>query len=79
MRWLEARPDQPPEWQRADWLGDRILWVTAGELDELGRKVLEVVDTYFERQLKPELRPPDARLVSYLHLAFPNDLRPRAR
>jgi predicted transcriptional regulator len=76
MRWLEARPDQPPEWQRAGWLGDRILYVTAEELDELGRKVLELVDEYFERQLKPELRPPDARLVSYLHLAFPNDVRP---
>ncbi|MDQ2813213.1 MAG: helix-turn-helix domain-containing protein [Actinomycetota bacterium] len=75
-RWLQARPDQPPEWQRADWLGDRILWVTAEELDLLGGKVLELVDTYFERQLKPELRPPDARQVSYLHLAFPNDLRP---
>jgi hypothetical protein len=54
MRWLEARPDQPPEWQQADWLGDRILWVTAEELDELGHKVLELVDTYFERQVKPE-------------------------
>jgi Helix-turn-helix domain len=75
MRWLEARPDQPPEWQQADWLGDRILWVTAEELDELGGKVLELVDTYFERQVKPELRPPGARLVSYLHLAFPNDWR----
>jgi hypothetical protein len=76
MRWLEARPGQPAEWQQADWLGDRILWVNAEELEELGRKVLELVDVYFERQLKPELRPPDARLVSYLHLAFPNDVRP---
>jgi hypothetical protein len=76
MRWLEARPNQPAEWQQANWLGDRILWVNAEELDELGRKVLELVDGYFERQLKPELRPPDARLVSYLHLAFPNDIRP---
>jgi Helix-turn-helix domain len=76
MRWLEARPNQPAEWQQANWLGDRILWVNAEELDELGRKVLELVDGYFERQLKPELRPPDARLVSYLHLAFPNDVRP---
>jgi predicted transcriptional regulator len=75
MRWLEARPNEPPEWQQADWLGDRILWVNAEELEELGRKVLELVDTYFERELKPELRPPDARLVSYLHLAFPNDWR----
>jgi hypothetical protein len=74
MRWLEASPNEPPEWQDAALLGDQILYVTADELAELGRKVREVVDVYFERLVKPELRPPGARLVSYLHLAFPNDL-----
>jgi len=73
MRWLEARPGEPAEWQDAAWFGDRFLYVTAEELAELGRKVQEVVDVYFERQVKPELRPPGARLVSYLHLAFPNE------
>jgi hypothetical protein len=76
MRWLEASVGEPPEWQDAAWLGDRILYVTADELAELGRKVMEVVDVYFERQVKPELRPPGSRLVSYLHLAFPNDFTP---
>jgi Helix-turn-helix domain len=75
MRWLEASPDQPPEWQQAAMLGDRLLYVTADELAELGRRVRELVDVYFERQVKPELRPPDARLVSYLQIAFPNDFR----
>jgi DNA-binding transcriptional ArsR family regulator len=76
MRWLDASPDEPPEWQDAALLGDQILYVTADELAELGRKVQEVVEVYFERLVKPELRPPEARLVSYLHLAFPNDLNP---
>jgi predicted ArsR family transcriptional regulator len=76
MRWLEASPSEPPEWQDAVQLGDRILYVTAGELAELGRKVRELVDVYFERQLKPELRPAGSRLVTYLHLAFP-DVNPR--
>jgi predicted ArsR family transcriptional regulator len=75
MRWLEASPGQPAQWRQAAWFGDRILYVTAEELDDLGRRVLELVDEYFERQVKPELRPPDARLVTYLHLAFPNDFR----
>jgi predicted ArsR family transcriptional regulator len=75
MRWLEASPEQPPEWQEAVMLGDRILYVTAEELAELGRKVRELVDEYFERQVKPELRPAGSRLVSYLHIAFPNDVR----
>src|SRR5450432_3352930 len=26
MRWLEASPDQPAQWQEAALLGDRILW-----------------------------------------------------
>jgi hypothetical protein len=76
---LEASPDQPAQWQEAALLGDRILWVTAEELSELGHRVLELVDTYFERQVKPELRPPAARQVTYLHLAFPGDLRPERR
>jgi predicted transcriptional regulator len=75
MRWLEASPDQPAEWQEAAQLGDRILYVTAEELGDLGRRVLELVDESFERQVRPELRPPGARLVSWLHLAFPNDFR----
>ena len=79
MRWLEASPDQPPEWQQAALFGDRILYVTAEELEELGRRARELVDEYFERQLKPELRPPGSRLVTWLDLAFPNDFRPGAR
>jgi predicted ArsR family transcriptional regulator len=75
MRWLEASPDEPAQWRQAALFGDRILYVTAEELHELGRRVLELVDEYFERQVKPELRPPDARLVTYLHLAFPRDFR----
>jgi predicted ArsR family transcriptional regulator len=73
MRWLEASPEQSAEWQQAALFGDRILYVTAEELEELGRRARELVDEYFERQLKPELRPPGSRLVTWLHLAFPND------
>jgi predicted ArsR family transcriptional regulator len=75
MRWLEARPEQPAEWREAAPLGDRILWVTADELGDLSRRVLDLVDEYFERQVKPELRPAGARPVTWLHLAFPNDFR----
>jgi DNA-binding transcriptional ArsR family regulator len=75
MRWLEARPGEPAEWQEASMLGDRILYVTAEELSDLSRKVGDLVDEYFERQVRPELRPPGSRLVTWLHLAFPNDFR----
>jgi predicted ArsR family transcriptional regulator len=75
MRWLEAGPEQSAEWQQAALFGDRILYVTAEELEELGRRARELVDEYFERQLRPELRPPGSRLVTWLDLAFPNDFR----
>ncbi len=74
MRLLEASQEEPAEWQDAAMLGDRILYLTADELTELGRKVRELTDAYFERLVKPELRPEGARLVSYLHIAFPNDV-----
>lgn len=73
MRWLEAGGHEAPQWQRAALFGDRMLYLTAGELEDLGRRVLELVDEYFERQVNPGLRPPGARLVTYLHLAFPAD------
>ncbi len=79
MRWLEASPDEPAEWQQAAPFGDRILYVTAEELEELSRRVREMVDEYFERQVRPELRPPGSRLVTWLHLAFPNDFRSARR
>jgi len=72
MRWLEARSAQSEEWQRAAFIGDRFLWVTADELAQVGRDLAAVVDKYFERQVRPELRPPGARLATYLHLGFPN-------
>jgi predicted transcriptional regulator len=76
-RWLEASPGEPEEWRQAAMLGDRILYVTAAELEDLGRRVRELMNEYFERQVRPELRPPGARLVSWLNIAFPNDPRIR--
>ena len=72
MRWLEVRSGESEEWQRAAFIGDRFLWVTAEELTQIGRDLVAVVDKYFERQVRPELRPPGARLATYLHLGFPN-------
>jgi predicted ArsR family transcriptional regulator len=72
MRWLEARSGESEEWQRAAFIGDRFLWVTAEELAQVGRDLVAITDKYFERQVRPELRPPGARLATYLHLGFPN-------
>ena len=78
MAWLEARQAEPAEWQRAAQFGDTFLYVTPDELAALGEQTQQMVDQYIDRQANPGLRPPGARLVSYLHLAFPL-LRPFGR
>jgi predicted ArsR family transcriptional regulator len=73
-RWLEARHREPREWQEAAEFGDTMLYVTAEELAELVAEERALVDRYLDRQQNPELRPPGARRVTYLHLAFPGDI-----
>lgn len=70
-RWYEALPDEPAEWQQAAQFGDTFLYVTPTELDELTRRIRGLVDEYLDRHDNPGLRPPGARLVSFLHIAHP--------
>jgi DNA-binding transcriptional ArsR family regulator len=74
--WIEASPDEPEEWQQAAQFGDTALYLTAAELTDLGQRVRELVDVYVDRLVKPELRPPDARLVTFLRIAHPQVGRP---
>lgn len=73
LRWLDGMDGESQEWQEAAEFGDTLVWVTAEELQELAREERALVDRYLERQARPELRPPGARPVEYLHLAFPAD------
>jgi hypothetical protein len=70
-RWIDIRPDEPEEWQRAAEFGDTPVYLTAGELAELGQRTRALADAYLPRQADPKLRPPGARLVSILHVAHP--------
>jgi DNA-binding transcriptional ArsR family regulator len=70
-RWFELMPDEPVEWQRATQFGDTSLYVTAAELEELSQRVRDLVDAYFGRHANPDLRPPGARLVSFVQIAYP--------
>jgi len=70
-RWLAVRDDEPEDWQRAAHFGDSLVYLTAGELDGLRGRIHELVDAYLDRTADPELRPPGARLVSFLHIAHP--------
>ncbi len=70
-RWLDQRPAEPGEWQRADQFGDRLLYLTAPELADLGQRMRDLFDEYVDRTARPELRPPDSRLIAVLQFAFP--------
>jgi hypothetical protein len=71
-QYLEVRERESEEWLRAAFIGDRFLWVTADELTGIQRDINAATDRYFERLVKPELRPPGARLVTALNFGFPN-------
>jgi hypothetical protein len=71
QRWLDQRASEPGEWQRADVFGDYLLYLTSEELTELGQRMRAVFDDYVDRTAQPELRPPNARLISVLQFAFP--------
>jgi hypothetical protein len=71
MSWLESRPGEPEEWQQAALFGDLFVYLTAAELTELGQQVDRLLYRYVDRTTRPELRPPGARLVSYIHAAAP--------
>jgi DNA-binding transcriptional ArsR family regulator len=71
MRWIEARQDEPEEWQQAAHFGDFALHVTASELVELDKHIRDLLYVYLDRQVSPELRPPGSRLVTFLRVAHP--------
>src|SRR5687767_9987009 len=73
LRWLERQAEEPPEWQDAAHFGDTSGYVTAAELEDLRERLDQLLEPYGERARNPELRPPDARLVTFIRLAFPDD------
>jgi DNA-binding transcriptional ArsR family regulator len=69
--WLQAEPGEPQEWRDAAHFGDTVLYLTAEELADLRRQTQEMTDRFLDRHGHPERRPPGARPVTFLHLAFP--------
>ena len=74
MRWLERKPDESEQWQQAVPFSDHMLYLTADELRDLADREQALFEPYLDRLSDPERRPPGARLVTYLQLAFPGDL-----
>jgi predicted ArsR family transcriptional regulator len=73
MKWLERRPAETDEWSEAAVFGDRMLFVTPAELEELDARIAAVLAPYMQRVFEPETRPDGARAVTFIQLGFPLD------
>jgi DNA-binding transcriptional ArsR family regulator len=72
-RWFALRRSEAPEWQDAAAFGDSLLYLTVDELAELRGALAKLAEPYIERVARPELRPREARAVTFLQIAFPDD------
>lgn len=73
QHWLSGRNAEPRAWQKAAHFGDDMLYLTAGELAELGRRIDTLLQPYRRRTTHRARRPPGARRVTWLRLAFPGE------
>jgi DNA-binding transcriptional ArsR family regulator len=71
MGWIERKDEEPQEWQEAAQLNDTVLYLTPGELEELGRDIWSLFEPYMARGERADVRPEGARPVTILNLAYP--------
>jgi DNA-binding transcriptional ArsR family regulator len=71
MDWVDRKTEEPREWQEAAQLNDVALYLTAEELEQMGRAVWALFEPFLARAEHAEARPSGSRPVSILNLAFP--------
>jgi DNA-binding transcriptional ArsR family regulator len=71
LAWVERRAEETEEWSEAAVFEDRLMYVTPAELEDLARRVGELLEPYARRITDPDLRPPGARPAMYIQLGFP--------
>lgn len=72
---VRAHSMQSAEWRKAARLMATTLYLTAAELEEIGEKVAELMETHMERWDDPAARPEGARQVRIFASMFPNSER----
>ncbi|MEP7193655.1 MAG: helix-turn-helix domain-containing protein [Actinomycetota bacterium] len=65
------RRDDSPPWQEASTSSQSMLWVTAGELNEINLAVRDLLMSRVDRFDHPERRPDGARLCTFLAWGVP--------
>jgi predicted ArsR family transcriptional regulator len=73
LGWIERRAEETEEWAEAAVFDDRLLYLTPAELEDLNRRVAELVEPYVRRVTDPDARPGEARAVTFIQLGFPID------
>jgi DNA-binding transcriptional ArsR family regulator len=69
--WWQRTLSYPPDWQHATGLTDMVMFVTPDELTELRGELDPLLYRYMDRLEDPSLRPPGARPVRTLIIAYP--------
>jgi predicted ArsR family transcriptional regulator len=70
--WRDSRSNYPREWRDAATHSESVMWVTAQELEEFNRELLELMMSRFrERRTDPSTRPEGALPVETLLFNYP--------
>lgn len=70
--WLETKTAYPRQWREAASDNEYLLYLTAGELDQLNKELTDLLlPRYRERIADPSLRPPGAVPVELLTFTYP--------
>jgi DNA-binding transcriptional ArsR family regulator len=75
-QWMTRMHDEPAEWYQASIFSEARMLLTVEEMEELGKRLLEVLEPYRGRShVSP---PPGTRPVSIMIRAFPTETLPIA-
>ncbi len=73
LKWVDRRAGETEEWSEAAVLGDRLLYLTAAELEDVNRRIGRLLEPYARRVTDHVDRPEGSRAVSFIQLGLPFD------
>jgi len=71
VQWVDRRHQESPEWVEAGIAEDRMISVTPAELEDIARRIADILQPYMDRVGRPETQPEDARTAVLIQLGFP--------
>jgi len=71
LQWVDRRAGETREWSNAAIANDQMIAVTAAELEDIDRRVREILAPYAQRVGRPDTHPAGARNVAHIQLGFP--------